>query len=195
MASPERFTAEHAGLLVVDLQGKLLERIDGRDAMLANVLLIVRAAGLLGVPVVATEQYPAGLGPTFPAVADLVPDRFAKTTFHAAATPGVLAFLDARRVRQVTLVGIEAHVCVAQTALELLANGYKVQVLADASSSRHAVDREVAFRRLEAAGAVVSTAEAALFEWAGTADRPEFKALSALVKEADLARLAPRPPA
>ena len=87
------------------------------------------------------------------------------------------------QVRHVALVGIEAHICVAQTALELLARGYEVQVPVDAVGSRFAEDREVALRRLERAGAILTTAEATLFEWVESADHPQFRAISALVKE------------
>jgi nicotinamidase-related amidase len=190
MASTERFTAEHSALIVVDVQGKLLDRIEGRDAMLANVVRLIRAAGLLDVPVLATEQYPRGLGPTVAEVAELIPQRAEKTVFHCCAAAPVLETLHARGIRKVTLAGIEAHVCVAQTALELLTLNFRVQVPADAVSSRHAFDRDIALRRLELAGAVVTTTEAALFEWTESADHPQFKAISALVKEADLARTA-----
>ena len=140
---------------------------------------VVRASGL---PVWATEQYPRGLGPTTARIAELIPDRPAKTTFHCCAVPQILEQLYGRNVRHVTIAGIEAHVCVAQTALELLDLGFRVQVPADAVASRHKVDREFALRRLEQAGAVVSTTEAVLFEWTETADRPEFKAISELIK-------------
>jgi nicotinamidase-related amidase len=96
--------------------------------------------------------------------------------------PQLLEQLYGRHIRHVTVAGVEAHVCVAQTALELLDLGFRVQVPADAVSSRSSVDKEMALRRLEIAGAVVSTTEAVLFEWLETADRPEFKAISALVK-------------
>ena len=190
MAAPARFTAEHSALLVVDVQGKLLDRIDGRDGMLANVVRLIKAAGLLGVPVLATEQYPKGLGPSVPEVAALIPNRAEKTAFHCCAAAPVLETLHARGIRKVTLAGIEAHVCVAQTALELLSMNFRVQVPADAVSSRHAFDRDIALRRLEHAGAVVTSTEAAIFEWTESADHPRFKAISALVKEADLARSA-----
>jgi nicotinamidase-related amidase len=188
MASSERFTSGHSALLVVDVQGKLMERIDRRDAMLANVVRLIKAAGLLGVPVLATEQYPKGLGPSVPEIAELIPDRAEKTTFHCCGAATVLENLYARGIRKVALAGIEAHVCVAQTALELLTMNFRVQVPADAVSSRHAFDRDIALRRLELAGAVVTTTEAAIFEWTETADHPQFKAISALIKEADLAR-------
>ncbi len=188
MASSERFTADHSALLVIDVQGKLMERIDRPEPTLANVVRLVKAAEILGVPVLATEQYPKGLGPSVPEVAELVPHRAEKTAFHCCAAAPVMETLYARGIRKVTLAGIEAHVCVSQTALELLTMNFRVQVPADAVSSRHAVDRDIALRRLELAGAVVTTTEAAIFEWTETADHPQFKAISALIKEADFVR-------
>jgi nicotinamidase-related amidase len=183
MTPLDRLTASQGALLVVDAQEKLLRAIDGRDRVLANILWLVRAARILDVPVFATEQYPKGLGPTVGVLADLIPDRPAKTAFHCLGAPGIAEGLANAGVRHVTLAGIEAHVCVAQTALELLRLGYVVQVPADAVGSRFAIDREFALRRLEKVGAVVSTTEAALFEWVGGAEHPKFKEISALVKE------------
>lgn len=170
-------------MLVVDVQQKLMKAIDGRDRLLANILRLVRGAGLLGIPTFATEQYPRGLGPTVDDLAALIPDRPAKMTFHALSAPGLVAGMGALAVRHVAVVGIEAHVCIAQTALELLRKGYTVQVPADAVGSRFPIDREYALRRLERAGAVISTTESALFEWLETAEHPRFKEVSALVKE------------
>lgn len=189
MATAERLTARQGALLIVDLQEKLLARIDGRHELVENSVRLIDGAKLLGVHVFATEQYPEGLGPSVPEVVERVPNRPTKTTFHCCAAPPVLEWLYGHQVRHVTLAGIEAHVCVAQTALELMKLGFVVQLAADAVSSRHRIDWEFAVRRLEAAGAVVSTTEAILFEWAEGADHPDFKALSALVK----ARDAPRP--
>ncbi|HEY2154821.1 MAG TPA: hydrolase [Isosphaeraceae bacterium] len=188
MASSERFTSDHSALLVVDVQGKLMERVERREPTLANIVRLVKSAELLGIPVFATEQYPKGLGPSVPEVAGLIPQRFEKTTFHCCAAGLVLENFYARGIRKVTLAGIEAHVCVAQTALELMTMNFRVQVPADAVSSRHAFDRDIALRRLELTGAVVTTTEAAIFEWTETADHPQFKAISALIKEADLTR-------
>ena len=191
MAALKRFTAMHGALLVIDVQTKLMERINGRDTMLRNVVTAIKAAQLLEILVLATEQYPSGLGSSVPAVADLIERRCPKTTFHCCASSEIVDQLRAQNITQVTLVGIEAHVCVAQTALELLSIGFQVQVLADAVSSRHVFDREIALRRLELAGTVVSSTEAALFEWTETALHPKFKMISALVKEADLDRSIP----
>jgi len=183
MSNPDRLTATDGGLLVVDLQGSVLERMRYGDLVVANAARLIQAAQLLGVPVWATEQYPEGLGPTVPEIAALAPQRPAKRTFHCLSAPGVLDELRSNDLRHVTLTGIEAHICVAQTALELLDLGFRVQVPADAVGSRESLDWKIALRRLERAGVVVSTTEAVLFEWAETSDRPEFKALSALVKD------------
>jgi nicotinamidase-related amidase len=182
MRLTQRLTDRYGALLVVDLQEKLLEAIPDREPVVANVVHLIRGAGVLDLPVWATEQYPRGLGPSTAMVAELIPDRPAKTTFHCCAVPQILEQLYGRNVRHVTIAGIEAHVCVAQTALELLDLGFRVQVPADAVASRHKIDWEFALRRLEQAGAVVSTTEAILFEWTETADRPEFKAISELIK-------------
>jgi nicotinamidase-related amidase len=179
----ERLTAEGAALLVVDIQERLMKLIEGRDRMLDNALRLVKASQILGIPTLATEQYPRGLGPTVEGLAALIPDRPAKTTFHCLGAPGISEKMANLGIRHVTLTGIEAHVCVAQTALELLALGYRVQIPVDAVGSRFAIDREVSLRRLERAGAVISTTEAVLFEWLGGAEHPEFKQISALVKE------------
>jgi nicotinamidase-related amidase len=182
MSPLDRLTADGGALLVVDMQEKLLRAVVGRDRLVANALRLVRAARLLDVPVFATEQYPRGLGPTVDELAGLIPDRPAKTAFHCLGAPGIAEGLATSGVRHVTLAGIEAHVCVAQTALELLRLGYVVQIPADAVGARFEVDREFALRRLERAGAVVSSTESALFEWIGGAEHPRFKEFSALIK-------------
>jgi nicotinamidase-related amidase len=188
MRQTERLVGQHGALLIVDVQDKLLESIEDRRTLIANAVRLVKSATILHLPVWATEQYPQGLGPTTAALAELIPHRPAKTTFHCCAVPQLLEQLYGRQVRHVTLAGIEAHVCVAQTALELLGLGFRVQVPADAVASRHKIDWEFALRRLEHAGAVVTTTEAAIFEWTERSDRAEFKAISNLIKEADRAR-------
>jgi nicotinamidase-related amidase len=185
MRQTERLTGDHGALLVVDVQDKLLVRIGNRESLIANAVKLVKAAQILHLPVWATEQYPRGLGPTTAVLAELIPNRPAKTTFHCCAVPQLLEQLYGRQTRHITLVGIEAHVCVAQTALELLGLGFKVQVPADAVGSRHKIDWEFALRRLEHAGAVISTSEAVVFEWTERSDRAEFKAISALIKESE----------
>jgi nicotinamidase-related amidase len=185
MPLTERLTWQHGGLLVVDVQEKLISRILDRERVVTNAARLVKAAERLHVPVWATEQYPKGLGATVPELAALIPNRPAKTCFQCCAVPQLLEQLYGRKIRHVTLAGIEAHVCIAQTAIELLRLGFRVQVPADAVGSRHLIDWEFALRRLEHAGAVVSTTEAVLFEWVETADHPEFKAISEQIKQSD----------
>ncbi len=183
MSNLSRQTARDGGLLIVDLQQKLVDRMKFGALVVANCARLARAAAALQVPVWATEQYPQGLGPTVPELAELVPHRPAKTTFHCCDVPDLIEQLHGRGTRHVTLAGIETHVCVAQTALELMRMGFVVQVPADAVASRGKLDWEIALRRLECAGAVLTTAEAVMFEWLGTADHPAFKTISGLVKD------------
>jgi nicotinamidase-related amidase len=183
MSPYERMTARNGGLLIVDVQEKVLAPIRFRDLLVTNAVRLVRGAQILHLPVWATEQYPQGLGPTVPELAELIPHRPAKTTFHCCGVGEIVEHLHAQKLDHVTLAGIEAHVCVAQTALELLGMGVRVQVPADAVASRSKMDWEFALRRLEHAGAVVSTTEAILFEWTERSDRPEFKAISGLIKD------------
>jgi nicotinamidase-related amidase len=183
MATLERLHARDGGLLVIDVQEKLVSRMKYGPSMVARTALLIRVARELGVPVWATEQYPQGLGPTVPELAGLVPDRPSKTTFHCCEVPELVEGLHGRGVRHVTLAGIETHVCVAQTALELLKMGFLVQVPADAVASRGSLDWEIALRRMEHAGAVVTTTEAVLFEWLGSSEHPKFRAVSALIKD------------
>ena len=179
---PSQMSAADTALLVIDVQEKLMAKIPGADLLTRNIGMLIDAARLLGLPVLATEQYPKGLGPTVAALAARLPDRPEKLDFSCCAVPSVVDTLRRQARPKVLLSGIEAHVCVAQTALELLDLGFRVQVPADAVASRNTLDRDVALRRIEQAGAVISTTEAVLFEWLETADRPEFKTVSALVK-------------
>jgi nicotinamidase-related amidase len=177
-----RLTAADSALLVIDVQEKLLPAIPDRDRLLLNLAFLLDAAKAIGIPVLATEQYPKGLGPTHRAIAERLPaDRPSKVVFSCGGVPEVISGLHGRP--SVLLAGIEAHVCVLQTALDLLARGLRVFVAADAVASRDAVDREIALRRLEQAGAVPTTVETAAFEWLGSAAATSFKAISLLVQE------------
>jgi nicotinamidase-related amidase len=171
-----------SALLIIDVQEKLLPAIPDAPRLLLNLTFLLDAARIIGVPTLATEQYPKGLGPTHAAIAERLPaDRPAKVAFSCGGVPEIVAGLSGRTA--VLLAGIEAHVCVLQTALDLIGHGRRVFVAADAVASRDPFDREIALRRLERAGAVVTTAETAAFEWLGTAAAPGFKAVSLLVQE------------
>lgn len=170
-------------LLVVDVQGKLITLTPGHETIIWNIRRLLDAAKVLGVPAVGTEQYPKGLGPTVPVLAERLGPIPAKLAFSCGGCGELFADFDARGIAKLLVVGIEAHVCIQQTALDLLAASYRVFLAVDAIGARHAVDRDTAFRRMESAGATLTTAEAAMFEWCETSGTPEFKEISRLVQE------------
>jgi isochorismate hydrolase len=171
------------GLLIIDVQDKLMALIPGADRVVGNIGFLIDAARLLDIPVQATEQYPKGLGPTVPELARRLPERPDKVAFSSCAAPGVVANFDRAARPKLLLAGIEAHVCVLQTALDLLARNLQVFIAADSVASRYAIDHEIALRRLGSEGAVITTTEAAVFEWVGGANHPRFKDISRLVQD------------
>lgn len=181
--SPERMSRQDTALLIVDVQGKLARLIPDHARMIWNIRRLIDGAGLFGVPVAATEQYPQGLGPTVEELAALVGQAAAKTAFTCGGCGALFEALEARGVYRYLLAGIEAHVCVQQTALDLLAAGKRVYLAVDAIGARHRIDYETALRRLESSGATLTTTEAALFEWCEASNDPNFKALSKLIQE------------
>lgn len=185
LRSPELLHRASSRLLVVDVQEKLVVALSdaSRERLIANCRFLVEGATLFGVPVVATEQYPKGLGSTVASLADLIAERPAKTQFSALECTGwgtAAASSDDRF--QVVVAGMESHVCVLQTVLDLLAAGYQTFVVVDAIAGRRDLDHQVALERMANSGATLTTAEAVLFEWCESASAPEFKQLSALVK-------------
>lgn len=179
-----RAAVDDALLLVVDLQAKLLPAIHEHERVLTACGRMIRAAHVMHVPVLATEQYRAGLGPTVPAIAELLADApvIEKLTFSACGIEPVRTRLAEAKRSQVIVIGIEAHVCIQQTVLDLLEAGYAPMVPADAVSSRRPFDAEVALRRMTQAGAVVTTTESLIFELCREAGTPLFKELLPLVK-------------
>lgn len=167
-------------LAVIDVQERLLAAIPAADRVVARCGRLAQAAALLDVRRVLTEQYPQGLGPTPAALAGRF---FAPATKMSFSCCGCVPFAAALSpdVVSVVLAGLETHVCVAQTALDLLTRGLAVFVAVDAVASRHDLDHEVALRRLEGAGAVPTTTEAVLFEWCRSADHPRFRDVRTLV--------------
>ena len=171
-------------LLIVDVQEKLVPAVAQSVAVVRNCGILMQAAEQLGVPVVVSEQYPQGLGPTVPELRALSPDsaRLAKLSFSCAADLGLQ-----RRIREtgrslMVIAGLEAHVCVLQSALGFQRDGVQTVVVADAVSSRNPVNRDAALLRLRENGVEVATTEMVLFEWLGQAGTPEFKELSKLIR-------------
>ena len=181
--SPELMSADDTVLVVVDVQAKLMPMIAGQARILWNLRRLVDGAEALGVRVLATEQYPQGLGPTVPELAGRLGKIPPKTAFSCAGCQPFAERLIASGANKVMVSGIEAHVCVQQTVLDLLAAGYRVFVPVDAVGSRYAIDYKTGLRRMESAGATLTTTESALFEWCQQSGTPEFKKVSALVRE------------
>jgi nicotinamidase-related amidase len=189
LRSSERISATTSLLLVVDLQERLIRKIADHTNVVDGCRRLIRGAAICQVPVSMTEQYPAGLGPTVPEIAELFdrtgsspvlegqPVGFAeKLRFSAADATGWPAAGDRDDGRfQVVVTGLETHICVLQTALDLLAGGYRVYVAVDATGSRNTTDRDVAAHRLRDSGAVVTTAESVLFEWCVQAGTDRFR--------------------
>lgn len=186
LRSHDLLSAAESLLLVVDVQDRLMPHIVEGDAVAANCVRLLTAAKVFGVPTLLSEQYPKGLGATVPAVTEAAgPDvpKVEKFRFSAAevtAWPPAGEREDGRH--QVVLAGVETHVCVLQTAFDLLAQGYRVFIPADAVGSRRPLDRNTALNRLRDGGATVVTTESVLFEWCGEAGTDEFRAIRDLVK-------------
>jgi nicotinamidase-related amidase len=179
-----RLTAANSVLVVVDIQDKLLAKIPTAASLVRNTAFLLDAAKLVNVPALATEQYPKGLGPTTAEIAKRLPATpAAKTAFSCCGAAGFLGKLRELNRLNVVLAGMEAHVCVMQTALDLLDAGFHVFLPVDALAARFAIDYDTALKRLAAAGCVHTTAEAIGFEWLGDSAHPQFKAFSQLVIE------------
>jgi nicotinamidase-related amidase len=183
MPHPTNMSAADTALLVIDVQEKLIPQILDATAIVRNIGFLIDAVRLLGMPIQATEQYPKGLGPTVAELIAKLPDRPDKTAFSCCAIPSVVETFHRAACPKVLLAGIETHVCVLHTALDLIALDFRLFIAVDAVGARYRIDHDVALRRLENAGAVLTTTEACLFEWVGGAKHPQFKAISALVQE------------
>ncbi len=172
-------TADASALLLIDLQERLVPAIDGGGKeMVANATRLGAAAGLLDVPVCATEQAPDKLGPTIAELATYPQLVLSKTVFGAASFPTLLP----PGAEEVVVAGCEAHVCVLQTVLGLLAARHRVLVVADAIGSRTTANRDAAIDRMSRHGAEIVTTEMVLFEWLRDATHPRFREVQALIR-------------
>jgi nicotinamidase-related amidase len=174
-------TAEGAVLLLIDLQERLMPVIHDHETVIARAVRLAEAAQLLEVPVRASEQNPAGLGPTVAPLAAYPQAALSKTTFSAASDPGFPALLPTGAT-QIVVAGVEAHVCVLQTALGLLGAGHRVFVVADAVGSRDPADKAAALDRAGRHGAEIVTSEMVLFEWLRDARHPRFREVQKLLR-------------
>jgi nicotinamidase-related amidase len=171
-------------LLMIDLQEAYRGKLANEPRVIATAVKLLDAAGLLRIPVVVTEQYPKGLGPTRDELVSHLPAnarRFEKTTFSGLGAPGLREHLRELGREQIVVAGIETHVCVSQTVHDLLASGLQPHLVRDAMSARFALEDETGFAKMLASGAVHACLEGALFEWLGDARAEEFKAAHRLV--------------
>ena len=179
---------EDSVLVVVDVQERLVPAIDRElyERSVRNFKIVIEAAGTLGIPIVLTEQYPKGLGRTVPDVVRALEgkpfERIEKVAFSCGRDEGFLAAIAKTARRQVVIVGMETHVCVYQTSLDLINAGYEVFVLDDAVSSRFLHNYQSGIAALRDAGAVVVSTETAVFQWMKVAGTPEFKKISSLLR-------------
>jgi len=173
--------AEGAVLLLIDLQERLMPVIHDHEAVIARTVRLAEAAQLLEVPIRATEQNPAGLGPTVAPLAAYPQSVLSKTTFSATGDPGFAALLPAGAA-EIVVAGVEAHVCVLQTVLGLRGSGHRVFMVADAVGSRDPADKAAALDRASQHGAEIVTSEMVLFEWLRDARHPRFREVQKLLK-------------
>jgi nicotinamidase-related amidase len=184
MNHPHKLMKQGSVLVVVDVQDKLLHAIHDWQTVLANDSKMVKFAKTLDVPIIVTEQYPKGLGATNKELATLCNGApvLEKTVFSCFGAPGFAEKLDELKATTLVIVGIEAHICVQQTALEALARGFNVHVLADAVGSRSPLNKEIGLAKIRQAGGVITSVEIALYEWLVKSDGQEFKAILPLIK-------------
>ncbi|MBN1190967.1 MAG: hydrolase [Dehalococcoidales bacterium] len=175
---------ENTVLVIIDIQGKLWNVMYEKETLLENARKLSSGARVLGVPVILTEQNPRGLGPTLPELMECLPGitPLPKFSFSCYRDSGFQQTLVNLKRKQVIICGIEAHICVYQTTLELLSSGYEVHVAADVVSSRAVRNREITLSRLQSEGARLTVSEMALYELLETAENPAFKEMLKVIK-------------
>lgn len=170
-------------LVVIDVQGKLAQSMYEKADLFGNIAKLIKAAGVLEIPIIWTEQYPEGLGPTIPEIAELLSgEPIAKTAFSCCDERRFVEAMEKQGRKRVLLCGIETHVCVYQTAFDLLEAGYEVEVVADAVSSRTQANKDIGLAKIKDAGADITSVETAIFELLQAAEGEKFKAILRIVK-------------
>lgn len=178
-------TIDNTMLIVTDIQGSLAQAMYKKESLFENLKRIIQGAAILELPIIVTEQYPKGLGPTMPDIAELLPSGIqpiSKLHFSSYSDDGCMQAIANTNCNQVLMTGIETHICVYQTTRELLACGYEVDVVADAVSSRTLANKEIGLARMQAHGAKMTCVEMALYELLNIAQGPQFKAILKLIK-------------
>lgn len=190
-----RLLTEDTLCLIIDVQERLLPAMDQGPQVLDRIHLLIDGLKLLGLPFLISEQYPRGLGPTLPSVSQRLPRApiLPKVSFSACDDPGLAEALLSSGRKNIVLCGVEAHVCVQQTAIDLAALEFRPVVVADGVTSRRPRDADLALGRMRSEGVVVTGVESLLFELTRTAGTDTFKLISKLVKEERLPYLSPNP--
>ena len=175
---------DQTALLIIDVQDRLYQAMVEKELLAERIEKLIRGIRALGIPMIATEQYPQGIGPTIAPVAALLAGVpiISKLSFSCCNDPGFFETFKALNRRQVIIAGIECHVCVYQTTLDLLDQGYDVQIVADGVSSRTAWSRDVGLQRLRDEGARLTSTEMVLFELLKTAGAEKFREISQIIK-------------
>jgi nicotinamidase-related amidase len=171
-------------LVVVDVQGKLAQLMHNKQALFNNIQILIQAAQILNIPILWCQQCPDSLGPTVPEIGQLLTDNepINKAAFSCCGAGQFNARLNELARQQVLLCGIETHVCIYQTALDLLRKGFSVDLITDAVSSRTLENKQIAIKRMAIEGANISCTEMALFELLKTAEHPQFRQIASLIK-------------
>lgn len=179
-----RILNENTALLVIDLQGKLFPHMQEKEALLRNCIRLIEGLQMLGVPVIVTQQYTKGLGMTVAQVMDRLPEfsYIEKISFSCCDEPLVMEKLQSLNRKNIIICGIEAHVCVLQTCIDLVANGFVPVVAEDCVSSRNLNDKKIAIERIKQEGGIITTMESILFELTRKAGSDLFKKISGIVK-------------
>lgn len=176
---------ETSALIVIDIQEKLVNAANNGEKAAENVAKIVKAANLLNIPTIITEQYPKGLGNTIQAIREAKGENsttIEKTAFSALLEPEFAEEIQPINRKQIVIGGIETHICVLQTAIDFISEGYKVYIIKDACASRNTEEYETGLELLKQHGAKIICTEIVLFEWLKTSKHPKFKEIQALIK-------------
>ncbi len=178
------FTIDNTVLILVDIQGKLASLMHGKDELFKNLEIIVKSMNTLKIPIIWMEQVPEKLGGTIDEIALNLPDStpVPKYTFSCCANSQFLEKIESMQRKQVLLTGIESHICVYQTACDLISDGYDVQVISDCVSSRTILNKNIGLKRMSQAGALTTSSEMILFELMKSTKSEGFREITKLIK-------------
>lgn len=185
-SKPQLCDMSNSTLVVMDIQTRLCNAMPGKvvDRIIENTTLLLKSADILNIPVIATEQYPTGLGELLPDIQAHLPEstlRYKKTSFSCCSEPDIMEALNSSGRKQVILAGMEAHVCVVQTAVELQEHGFDVFIVADSICSRRLDNYQNALERLDRNGSTLVNTESVVFEWLRDAKHERFKDIAVLL--------------